>query len=184
MKSIHLVLAAALLGVMFVGPEAVPAQGVAQLRPAGYQDVGWDPADVPRHPAYDLRQTARRVFQASGSRFIAVSVRGAVDYAQVDWMSVVARLDTRRGPASDIRIGFSLGDLGSGSGDACWVAPRGEKPARAHLRVLESGAMTCRVPATDLRITHRVRWRLVSYYEPSPRLANRYDRAPDRGWYS
>lgn len=173
------------LAGMLLPAGAVTGQPQRSLDGIVYRDVGYDPKDEPKWERLDIRMSSRTVFHTSGTRYLRISVRGELDFSEVDWLSVEARLDTRRGPRWDYRLVFSLGDLGSGSPDRCLVAKRGDDLTRTgeRLRFNGAGAMRCRLAAAELRITHRVRWRLLSFSEPFPAAYALHDRAPDRGWF-
>jgi hypothetical protein len=144
-----------------------------------YQDRGLDPDDraaVGLDP--DIRSTVRSVWTTEGGgRVLRVRVR-AYDRLGIYWY-VIAYLDSRGGPRADYVMRFRV-DTDHRSKE-CNVNASGHpgSPDRGWLRQRGDTA-TCRVPASLVHPTKRIRWRLRS---PSGYGRNT-DVAPNGGgWY-
>lgn len=167
--------AAVMVAVSFTPAQAEATGSAVTASRVIYTDTGYDPVgDAGRYPQMDITESSRALVRRHGVRYLRIIVHFGVDEVINYYAGAIVRLDTQRGPRADFTMNLYSWDM---SGSGCRVWRSGERPrdvSRLPLG-LNGEAMTCRVPARDLRLDKRVRWRVL----------NGNDRAPDGGaWYS
>ena len=196
--TVRVALAVAVIGLLSLPMSSHAATGMS-ARPTStdrsatrlYWATGRDARDTPRHPLLDIVQSRRVAFVQGEHRWLGVTVRSRSSFrdSKGSDQGVSVALDTRGDERPDLRLIMYLGDAGSDDAPFCSLqSTRHSSIRRAaetlHLR--RDGAMSCRVRLGALRATHHPRWRLLSWagLVGGARLfAERYDHAPDRGWY-
>jgi len=152
-----------------------------------YKNTAHDPSGDQVDPAVDILRTTRAVSRTDGARFLRIAVLARQSYAKSlgSGLRVESRLDTWGGPRGDYQLVLNLGDSGSDIPSGCSLLKRDSRVVTsAHLKLRNSGAIACRVPMAELRVTHRVHWWLLAYdYEgETADYTGLTDRAPDAGW--
>jgi len=154
-----------------------------------YRDTVFDPSGDQSDASVDILRASRTIVRAQGTRYLRLAVLARQDYATSlgSGLRVESRLDTRGGPRADYQLVMNLGDFGSGIQPGCFLWKRGDRgqATRTHLKVRDSGAISCGVPVSSLRVTQRVHWWLLAYdYEgETADYSCVTDRAPETGWY-
>lgn len=182
--------------VATIGLPAAVATGPTDVQRATVEiidrDVAVDPVesglDQGDYRWMDIRQSRRTLYRTDGVTYLRVALSSRRDFpvpkkysGVMDWVAFHTFLDTRGDGRWDYRVltwGYS------GSPSICEVTRRGHPRAELgtpHPGVSEHGALACRIHANDLTITKPVRWRIISFTELGPGLAQ--DSAPVHGWY-
>ncbi|MFZ0324102.1 MAG: hypothetical protein WAN48_08235 [Actinomycetes bacterium] len=190
-KSSALSLAASVVVVALLVPVAAgPVQASRARSGVVSRAVGYDPRDLPTHRALDVRQSEKAVVSRANGSYLRIKVwsHAPISNARGENVGIAARLDSHGGPRWDYTLELFLGDSGSDWAPACLLyRPSGELVRSGARPVFwDSGAMSCSVRLASLNVSHSPRWRVVSYngFLDVGLWADRYDLAPDAGWYS
>lgn len=160
------------VGVMTTALVAI----VAPAAQAAYSDVGYDPEDRTGPGDRDIRRSLRRVYPVEGRRALKIKIHTYEDLGWWWWFDVY--IDSRGGSRHDYVMQIVNGDM---NGNSCGVARRGSDRYQEG-RFRQAGTWTsCRVPASKVHPTKRIRWRIVSREISAERPP--LDRAPNHGWY-
>jgi hypothetical protein len=161
--------------VLLVLCAAIVIQGESSF---AYEDYGFDPDDRPELGSDpDIRSTVRTVWTPEGSvRLLRIKFR-AYERLGLYWF-VTALLDSRGGPRVDYVMRLANADM---SGRGCAIWPRGHRGEAVPGTFRQRGdTARCKVPASLVRRTKRIGWRLrsISGY------GGTMDVAPNGGgWY-